>query len=214
LEELKSYRWNLKTQLCDTSYKAKEEKIAERKRMLELCSQLAQIAPSKELERMFKTNSKKLADYVDIFPATFSKEGENCLCLDGENGHCRRYIWNCQWTLYSRNTTFCAQRNRCVVGSRIVYAASNQIVIDELAAGLRCVYSNCHKRFNHVNPADIDGRFISDSVDSRFCSNFCLNAYLNAMKDAAEKVSALLPNYSNLFLSRNGINGWGYGLIF
>jgi hypothetical protein len=173
LEELKSYRWNLKTQLCDSN-KAKEEKIAERKRMLELCSQLAQIAPSNVLKKMFSTNSLKLADYVDIFPATFSKEGENCLCLDGENGHCRRYIWNCQWTFYRRNTTFCAQRNRCVVGSRMVYVDSNQLVIDELAAGLRCVHTNCHKRFNGVNPADIDGRFISDGCDNRFCSDACL----------------------------------------
>jgi hypothetical protein len=192
--------------------------------MLELCSQLAQIAPSNELKKMFKSNSKKLADYVDIFPATFSKEGENCLCLDGENGHCRRYIWNCQWTFYSRNTTFCAQRNRCVVGSRTVYTKSNPIFnpkfnqkfIEELRKGWRCTLSTCHKRFNTSNPAEISGRFINnpDSGNTRLCSYSCLNDYLKKMKDAALKVSNILHHYSNAFPSRNWINGWGHWSSF
>lgn len=75
--------------------KEKEEKTTERKRMVELCSKLADIAPSEVHKKMFLTNSIKLEDYIAVFPATFSKEGGNCLCRDGENGHCKRFIWNC-----------------------------------------------------------------------------------------------------------------------
>jgi hypothetical protein len=159
LDELKKYRWNLKWQLLYAK-KTKEEKTTERKRVLELCSQLAKIAPTEVLKKMFHTNSIKY--YTDVFPSKFIKEGENCLCDDGKLGNCQRFIWNCQWAYHSQSKGFCAQRNRCVVGSRVVYGESNQIVIDELAAGWRCSLKSCLKRFNPNNPEDADGHFISN----------------------------------------------------
>jgi hypothetical protein len=160
---------------------------------------LAQVAPSNELKKMFKTNSKKLADYVEIFPATFVKEGEYCLCDDGKAGNCKRFIWNCQWTIYIKSKTFCAQRNRCIIGSRTIYTETNSIfnpinnanVINELEKGWRCNLSKCHKRFNTRNPADIDGRFMSNpnDVETRFCNDAHFKEYLKEMKETNEKVS-------------------------
>jgi hypothetical protein len=157
---------------------------------------------------MFKTNSTKLADYVDIFPSKLIKEGDDCLCDEGELGNCKRFIWNCQWAYHSQSKGFCAQRNRCVIGSRIVYGVSNQIVIDELAAGLRCSLKSCLRRL-------LDGHFINnpDGGNTRFCSNICLNAYLKKMKDDAEKVS-FITLFIQIIRSRNWINGWDFYHFF
>ncbi len=129
LEQLKPLRWNLKKKWnLFPSKKSKEEKTAERKEMLRLCALLAPIAPTPELERSLNTNATKLESYLNVFPARFIKEGENCLCEDGKFGLCKRFMWNCQWTYHSQRKGFCAQRNRCVDGSKLVYTASNDVV--------------------------------------------------------------------------------------
>jgi hypothetical protein len=122
LGDLKNLRWNFRLD----ENKTKEEKTMERKRMVEICSQLAIIGSSKVLKKFFSSNYLKLKEYVDIFPAKFIMEGENCLCDDGKLGNCQRFIWNCQLAYHSQYKGFCAQRNRCVVRARMLYDNSKQ----------------------------------------------------------------------------------------
>jgi hypothetical protein len=95
--------------------------------MLEILRRIAPVSPTKEMRKVLPENAEKLEPFVNDLKKSLSCEGTTCPCDDGKEGNCIRLIHNCQWATKQKN--FSPQKNRCLVGSRIQFTASKEIVL-------------------------------------------------------------------------------------